>query len=75
MTPAQRIARLLHERGREVTPEAVTAWMRDYQNGRRSAGKAAPCDDTIAHALESGRALHLVALLHLKFGDDLTPQE
>lgn len=72
MTPAQRIARVLHSRGREATPAEVSAWMDEYRT-RTAATRVLvkpPRDDQIARAIERDMP-GITMMLHLRFGDSL----
>lgn len=70
MTPEQRIAAILHSRGREVLPSEVKGWMVKFcSTAERRFGKYLT-EEQLASMIERGVKVPTM-VLHLKFGDAL----
>lgn len=65
----RRICAMLHERGREVTPAEVAAWLADIKERYRKIGRDVEGHQITTSLLKGHKVL--TACLHLRFGDAL----
>lgn len=70
MSPAQRIAAVLHSRGREVSPARVQSWIDRICKRLEERFKQTVLEETVANLVEH-EFKPITMLLHMEFGDAL----